>query len=322
MNSEMVSLTFKDVGQGDSLILEWMEGEEHQIGIIDCNKKGQSNPVLDHVKDIDCKVISFAILSHPHEDHYSGLLELLQYCLANEIHIGWFGHTAFNMGKDYWKLFEISHNATQELEKIIGLLPILKNVGLLGSIQLVTQNWHKVLAPNIILDALSPAHEEIGQYQHKVRFEPVVNRKAASQAANLLSTVFILTINGIKILVTSDAVTETFDRLYYEDCLSGVSLSVIQAPHHGSVKNYSTVFWDNLVTDHDRKAVVSSGYNLKYKHPHLEVLTRLDALGFIIHATNVVHGMKEFLSLKAKTITLDMVSDLIDTKGGDKVFHF
>ena len=34
-----MKITFKDVGQGDSILLEWTDDSKNKIIIIDCNKK-------------------------------------------------------------------------------------------------------------------------------------------------------------------------------------------------------------------------------------------------------------------------------------------
>ncbi|HEV8506975.1 MAG TPA: hypothetical protein VGQ53_16305 [Chitinophagaceae bacterium] len=75
-----MKITFKDVGQGDSILLEWVDvAGVRKVGIIDCKLKGKANPVIRHIDQNKYEQIEFIILSHPHEDHYSGLLQLLEY---------------------------------------------------------------------------------------------------------------------------------------------------------------------------------------------------------------------------------------------------
>jgi beta-lactamase superfamily II metal-dependent hydrolase len=316
----MARLTFKDVGQGDSVILEWTDNDEQHVGIFDCNRKGKTNPVLEHIIAKGYQRIDFIILSHPHEDHYSGFTELLEHCSAHSIKIGWFGNTSFNLNKKYWAQFETGHDATQELEKMLQLISKLLKEGTLEDIAPLLQGVTLELSEHLTLKVLSPGHHEMQQYQEKVDSDAGANKKEASQAANLLSTVFLITSGQNRALVTADAVAVTFERIHRQALLPAVPLALVQAPHHGSKKNYSATFWGGLLNAEGRRAVVSSGVNDKYRHPHLDVLTELDGLGFAIHATNIIYGMQEFLTLKQKTIVLDMASDLIDKDGGDKEF--
>jgi len=73
-----------DVGHGDSLLIESPSGK---IGIVDCNKKGESIPLLEFIQQSKKDEIEFVCLTHHHSDHYSGMLELLEFCTSNNIKI-------------------------------------------------------------------------------------------------------------------------------------------------------------------------------------------------------------------------------------------
>lgn len=99
----MIRITFKDVGQGDSIILEWVNNSVEEFGIIDCNKKGKLNPTLDYIRTINPKELQLVVLSHPHRDHYSGFEELLLFCKEKRIKIKRFAHSLNHIGTDYWR---------------------------------------------------------------------------------------------------------------------------------------------------------------------------------------------------------------------------
>ena len=92
----MIKVTFKNVDQGDSIILEWINDDgKRKIAIIDCNLvPGNKNPVLDYIQNIKIPEIEFLILSHPHLDHYAGFWDILEYCEQNKIPVNWFLHTS------------------------------------------------------------------------------------------------------------------------------------------------------------------------------------------------------------------------------------
>ena len=96
-------------------------------------------------------------------------------------------------------------------------------------------------------------------------------------------------------------------------------------PHHGSSKNYHKPFWDHIIKTDERHAVASAGYNVKYKHPHFDVLNYFFKDGYNIHCTSLYNGSKEFrdylIELRKLNSQLDTFSTLIDTyTAGDKVF--
>lgn len=87
----MVDITFKYVGNGDSIIIEYLVNDSKKIGVIDVCTNAGNNAVLSHIKKEQYSKIEFLIISHFHHDHCSGLKALLKYCEDNKIEIGFFG---------------------------------------------------------------------------------------------------------------------------------------------------------------------------------------------------------------------------------------
>ena len=110
----MVKITFKNVGQGDSILLEWNSNNKLKIAIVDCNLYQCTNPTLDYIIQQEIKEIEFIILSHPHTDHFSGFYELLEYCRNNRIRINRFLHTS-QVTPDFLKSATRSLKADEEL---------------------------------------------------------------------------------------------------------------------------------------------------------------------------------------------------------------
>lgn len=318
-----MNIIFKNVGQGDSIILEWESNGINKIGIIDCNKVKKQNPVLDYLIHKKINNIEFIIISHPHDDHYSGFKELLQHVEKEKITINWFGHTIHNVGKRYWKLFELGIESSKELDFILKQGIHLKKIGLLKRWESIVGNSSIEIDENIFLQSFSPAHDEIQEYQRIVELEAEINLKKASLAANLLSTVFKLTKEGRNILLTSDAVKDTFERIETEGKIKTTEFDILQIPHHGSIKNFHPLFWSNKNLKREEKhVVISAGQNLMYKHPHFETIKEINNNNFKLHCTNIVHGMETYVDLFHKSLSLDMISETIDDDlvGGDKIF--
>lgn len=326
-----MKITFKDVGQGDSVIIEWESAGISKIGIIDCCKKGKKNPVVDYLKTLNIKEIEFIILSHPHADHYSGMLELFDYIETKKIVVKKFAHSLFILGKDFYnylKWVEIDTAALLDLQEIVERVGNLRTSGIIKKMEFVQERWREDLEANIYLKCLSPGQGEAELYMAIVNGEPEKNKKAASSAANHLSTLFCLVKDDSYFLLTSDSEPETFIRLLDEKShneLSEKALFVAQLPHHGSSKNYHQPFWEYVSKSEKRHAIASAGSNAKYKHPHFRVLKSFYNDGYNIHCTSLYHGSKEFLNhlhqLSRISGQLDTFSTLIDSyTAGDKVF--
>ncbi|MCY7362979.1 MAG: hypothetical protein LH629_13085, partial [Ignavibacteria bacterium] len=62
----MITVLFKNVGQGDSILVEWLNGSQKHFGIIDCNLYESRNPLLEELANRNIEFIDFIILSHLH----------------------------------------------------------------------------------------------------------------------------------------------------------------------------------------------------------------------------------------------------------------
>lgn len=321
-----MKITFKDVGQGDSILIEWIDNDINKIGIIDCKKRQNSNPVIDHLIKMGYSEIEFIILSHPHSDHYSGFEGLLDFIEEKRIVVNRFGNTLKEIGSGYWAWFEVSSEETRQLAEIVRKADRLRNeLGLIKKYFYVFEDWKISLSPTIEIRSISPSHDEIQIYQQTVKYDAIENKKQASKAANYLSSIFYIKKGEHNILLTSDAEKETFARIDKEKIFQGIKFCLCQAPHHGSYSNYHELFWDNLTTQENKGAVFSSGLNEQYKHPHLVTIKSFKKNGYSIHPTNIVYGAQEYLDeLNKKALILDTGSEIDEGSivAGDKIFSF
>ncbi len=319
-----MKITFKNVGQGDSIIVESTE-MDFSTGIIDCNKFNGENPVIQHLKDNKIENILFVVLSHPHYDHYSGLFELLDFCEKQKISIKYFAHTSIHH-ISYMQWFELEEDKVALLESIFLKIIELHGIGLIKNIGNISQNWTIPLNNIFKLISLSPSDDETREYYKQVKLLQNSNRKKCSAAANLLSTVFKITDDNNFILLTSDTEKSTFERLY-KKCMDDYfdsNLILCQIPHHGSSKNDYPDFWKNLKYKQNNPAVISVGKNEKYNHPHIEVVESFDKMNYRIHSTNNVNGMSDFVEIKEIILSVNLSAhdELIEEYNveGDKVF--
>lgn len=320
-----MKITFKDVGQGDSIILEWEVNNEPFVGIIDCNKKGRSNPVLDHLIERGYNKIEFAILSHPHRDHFSGFYEVFDYCLEKEIRIKLFVHTINHIDNYYWRYFEIDTSVNKSLEKMIEKSLELHDKKLL-EYGFASYGYEITLSNGVILECLSPSHSEILKCQTTIKFEPEKNKKKVSSAANLLSTVFRLRKGEDYLLLTSDAEKQVFLRFQERemDTFDQRRLVLCQAPHHGSKRNYEQLFWEAVVRKEQPPVVTSAGMHHQYHHPDFETLQGFHQIGYVVHSTNIVNGMQTLIDeIREKAIKLDGISTVVEEywHDGDQTFE-
>lgn len=183
-----MTINFKNVGQGDSIILEWENNGEKKCGIIDCNRYNGGNPVLLHLQKMQIKEIVFIFLSHPHEDHFSGMLELLEYCETQQIQILRFAHT---IRADPRMLQAILNTAMpksgrSKLESLLLKAKMLRESGLIRIAGCAEVDWAIDLNSEWSIRNYSPSEVEIEQYLEQVHNSRRSELEKCSKLANLL----------------------------------------------------------------------------------------------------------------------------------------
>jgi hypothetical protein len=75
----MLTFRFLNVGHGASVVIDYDRDGKHFFGVIDSNCNARSMPkALTYLSNSGVKELSFVALSHPHDDHFSGLFNILK----------------------------------------------------------------------------------------------------------------------------------------------------------------------------------------------------------------------------------------------------
>lgn len=322
-----MEITFKNVGQGDSIIVKWEEYSKEKIGIIDCSLNESKNPIVDQLITINWinKPIEFVILSHPHYDHFSGMKDLLNYCESNNVVIQKFCHS-IQVHQEYIDYYNLNETRNTRLRELIIKLKSSQSLGLISQIENCTLNWNIKVSNKFSIRCLSPSDDEVTYFAKITKSAKLLqDKRKASKAANLLSTVILFEMNDSNILLTSDATFETFDRIYLREMIHFQKKNVIlgQIPHHGSKNNYNSKFWEAIKRELSCPAVVSAGIHKEYNHPHFETLSGFDQHNYRVYSTNHVNGANANQTKNyQKSKKLNMISRPFQVGGfsGDQKF--
>lgn len=302
----MLKISFKDVGQGDSIVIEWKTKRKERIGIIDCNEPEYGvNPVIEHLAIKGYDKIEFIILSHPHSDHYSGLVNLLRFCESRNIEVKNFIHTTHS--KKEFLLASVGKGPYQTmLADVFRTASRLTNTGLINYSWFLGGDIREQSFKGLNITFLSPTSKEFEKFDsslHKPRNDGRIN----NPSANLLCTVIKISFSGKHILLTSDATGSTLRRILRKEGKQITSSELVlgQIPHHGSDKNHYKKIWEEQHYKHGTPAIISVGNN-GYGHPARGVINSFVKMSYEIRSTNEIGGL---LSLKP---TVSVVSDLLD----------
>lgn len=246
-----LQITMVDVGQGDCIYLTEDSGIHVLIDGGSSDKSGVAQyQMMPYLKHEGVSYLDAVIVTHPDSDHISGILEMLGQAETSGITVGCLylpDVAEAGRNEEYRKLETAARNA--------GVAVRYLSVG-------DTLRCGKVM--------LTCIHPQKGWNET----EP-----------NAYSTVLYLKYRDFMALFTGDLEGEG-EKLVRER-LSGTPLAskgitLLKVAHHGSRNSTDEAF---LKTVNPQIALISSGRNNRYGHPHEELLERLEDCGCYIYRT-------------------------------------
>lgn len=306
----MLKITFYNVGQGDTILIEWDNKEKKSIGIIDCNKINDSNRIIDYLSVNSITSIEFIILSHFHYDHFSGMSDIFKFCFENNIKIKYFLHTFAPQVLDIYNQIFTSKKVERESELFFKYFEQLDKK-IINNIPVHCYTASIPLSDDIFISFFAPdgkTYTDIAKQISRRR-----NKLTSTyEDINKLSTITCIQNQNSCILLTSDAVKKSFKKIKGK---IKKEILIAQAPHHGSFSNIYIEFWTKLNLKVNCPAVFSVGYEPKDKLPHKETVEFFDKNGFDIYSTNCVYGISEYFENASnsdftRSLCLDHVSKI------------
>lgn len=223
-----------DVGQGDAILI--VTPAKGQILIDGGPDKSVLECLTRHMPFWD-RSIDMIILTHPHADHYVGLIDVI-----DRYHLDGFYTEEVDSNSDGFKLLKAKLAS--------------KNL----SAKYLTEGESFRDKSGAKIKILWPRLEEIEESDHN----------ASNIDLNGLSVVAYLTYGNFSALLTGDAEKNVLDYL-----ISRLGrLNLLKVPHHGSSGGVSDEFLTKTLPD---LALISLGKNNKFGHPSedtLEILNR------------------------------------------------
>ncbi len=255
---EGIRLYFIDVGQGDATLIK--TPSNHRVLIDGGPGPSILNSLSNKIPYYD-KRIDLILLTHPHSDHLKGLIDVIE---------------NYEVGSIIWTGVEEDTNDFRRWEEIISKREnvFIVNAGM------------RVYLGETTLDILYPIEKLEGK---------------SFRDCNNTSIVSIVNYKDNRAIFTGDAYKDIERRLISieEECNSGnrvllcsfynLDVDILQVGHHGSRTSTSEEFLEALSPE---IAVISSGKNNRYGHPHEETLANLNNFDIRIMRTDKIGTIK------------------------------
>lgn len=259
---------FADVGQGDATLLVSPKGYAFLIDGGDAGSGFQT--LIPAMRYLGVHNIDVAMVTHGHQDHVAGVMELLSVDMVRHLVIG-------NGNRKSTNDTCISNpriRSSVEEDVTDDLLNLAEKHGV--SVTTVCEGDRLQLDDAVCL---------------------VLSASDPSSDINDASLVLKIHIDGIDLLFTGD-ITHKKERFLMEKGVD-VQCQIIHVPHHGSRLSSTSAFLDVTKA---QTAVISAGEGNRFGHPHQDTLSRLDDSGLFVFRTDLQGAI--FLIIKERTGTI------------------
>jgi competence protein ComEC len=235
-----VRIEFVDVGQGDSCLIQIPDGT---VILIDGGKTDSG--ILNLLKKRGINRIDLVILSHYHDDHYGGILDVL---------------------RNIPTVSRFILPATQSIDQglFVSLYQKLPKKPL--RVETICGRKRIVLSNKCQIDFYSP-------YCDLTKLDP--------ENENNRSIVLRFQYGNTSVLFPGD-IEEPAENLLVKEFGEDLFSTILKLPHHGSKTSASPSF---LATVNPQEVIISSGLLKIFNHPSPSTLLRLQNLGYPYHIT-------------------------------------
>lgn len=247
---EGLQITLIDVGQGDGIYLS-EEGGIHILIDGGSSDKGSvgTYQIVPFLKSEGTGYLDAIVITHPDSDHISGICEMLEEKDTSGILVGaLYLPDVGDTGRneEYHKLERLAQDAGVP----VGYLSV----------------GETLRCGEVMLTCLHP------------------EKDWKESEPNVYSTVLYLTYGNFTALFTGDleGKGEELVQKRLPDILSPEGVTLLKVAHHGSKNSTGADFLEAV---NPRIALISSGRNNRYGHPHEELLKRLEDCGCFIYQT-------------------------------------
>jgi competence protein ComEC len=259
-------VTFVDVGQGDSAIIQFPDGAVALIdggGLPGSPLDPGARSVLPTLRRMGVRSLSMMMLSHPHPDHYGGLV-----AVAHSIAVQTYWDTGEGIDLVHRvKLGQATHRIDSESRGQGTLASLYSDLGAQGTkLVLPPEGCGVHRMHGVLVQVMAPC------------------RGSFDGNANNNSWVVRLTFGERSFLFVGDAEAEEEEALLRTLPPEALRADVLKVGHHGSLTSTSAS-WVRAV--HPSAAVISTGVRNRFAHPRAETVATLVAGGAQILRTDL-----------------------------------
>jgi len=281
--------------KGESVVLRF-PGEKWAV--IDCYATSLKNPKTNAthalLKSKSVTHLEFVCLTHPHDDHFRGLSQVLRDFDVDRFW-GFGGLTPpdFDLLKRFFDAdarTSKSPDTKEKAKELSQIFEILKSKGIDHRVVTPTRQIYPYSideSSNVKIWGLAPSDRHVTQYRTCL-LKSMLNKGREFRSAlpeadhNLVSSAFLLEFGRTRLLLGGDVEKEGWQVVLDERPSQNLSASLVKVPHHGSNNGYCRGLWDSLA---------AAGKPIAVLTPYVsQGLPKSDALDHILAKSSEIHS--------------------------------
>ena len=242
-----VDITVIDVGQGDSILIEFpagANGDRKRMLIDGGDSDSTNNQVIQVLEQNKIDTLDIVVLTHPHRDHYNGLTPVLMDKKYTVNELWWTGEER-DQKMESWTDFKTAMADSVRVRK-----KVMVKQGKIRTIQ------------GAKIEILNAG----GEYKNDINNDSIV---------------LLLRYNGVKVLFTGDIEQDEGRDLVKDFCprsknkCKRLDVDIIKIPHHGSAE-LDQRFVKFAAAEY---VLISAGEENRHEHPRWSALNTYKKFG-------------------------------------------
>jgi hypothetical protein len=248
-------------------------------------KNGQINPALSFLIDNGVDKLAFAILTHPHEDHYKGFDSIIDHYIGRIDRIGLYAGDGLREYRDYLSCKAVVGDPDSELDHLAAIYRKARDAEMAGARRIrLSEKTVFFSNKNVSIEALSPSSNSQEKYRN-ILFDAIPKNDGdlisslKHRDINLISVALLVTVGNTKILLggdveNGDGTTGWSAILNDQDC-PDMNSHFVKVPHHGSEGAFSCNLWSCISQTNEAFSIVTPYTRLSSPLPSESILSNI-----------------------------------------------
>lgn len=271
-NKSYLTIHVINSGIGEGIIIQLPNSK---WGVVDCYSPSllnpTENPTLQFLTHNNVKELEFLCLTHPHDDHYRGMSQVLEYYEGNIKEFWRFGGVDITELLAYLKINAIENKdkeltmSTNDLHKTFKKVIEIKKKKKLN-VQYIN-DFRRLYSDSVdqnILEifSLAPSSNLVQDYVATLKAcfsnKGTIDIGRKQRNHNMVSVVLLIKYGNTKVLLGADAEKRSWkyilqDKLRTED----ISSHALKMSHHGSTNSIINGLWEEISKDNKLYVIIT-----------------------------------------------------------------